>query len=344
MKVLCRTPVLLCYLFVGWLLTGCSWSEPDEVQSVFGYALGTSYSVKVVSSLSEARKLQLGIDRQLADIDQRMSTYRATSDISRFAEAPLNTPVVVDRETAEVVKAALAIAAKTEGAFDPTIEPLVDLWGFGPTPRNKSVPKADAIAKRLAEVGYQAVSVDLDKHTLAKSQPRELDLSAIAKGYAVDQVATYIEDQGFSSYLVEVGGEMRFSGHKPNKESWAVAIEKPVVDERTPYLIVRVDNGAMATSGDYRNYFEVDGRRYSHTIDPATGYPVDHKLASVTVVMPTCMAADAYATAFNVMGTERALRLADSLNIATFLIYRDAGGFKALQSKAFSERFGSLIN
>lgn len=336
-------PAMLVCVFAVWL-AGCSVSERREIQAIYGYAMGTSYSVKVVSTLTESRHLQLGIDRVLANIDDRMSTYKPTSDISKFGSAAVNVPIAVDAKTAEVVNAALNIAATTHGAFDPTIEPLVDLWGFGPTVRNKTVPTAAEIQHQLDKVGYTAVRVSQERQTITKTEPRELDLSAIAKGYAVDEVADFIEEQGFTDYLVEVGGEMRFSGRKPNNVEWAIAIEKPVVNERTPFQIVKVETGAMATSGDYRNYFEVEGQRFSHTIDPATGYPVDHNLASVTVVMSSCMAADAYATAFNVLGLEKGLKLAESLQIAAFFIYRDNTEFVSVQSTAFSQRFGHLIN
>lgn len=334
--------MLVC--FVAGLLSGCSFSAKPEVQAIYGYAMGTSYSIKVVSSLNEARTLQLGVEGVLSDIDARMSTYLPTSDISKFGAVAPGESLKVSPKTAQVMQKALAVASRTGGAFDPTIEPLVDLWGFGPTARNSEIPSAEAIKGGLALIGWSEVSVNIEQNTLSKSAPRQLDLSAIAKGYAVDSVADYIESKGFDNYLVEVGGEMRFSGQKPENEAWSIAIEKPVVDERSPFRIVKVSDGAMATSGDYRNYFEMDGKRFSHTIDPKTGYPVEHNLASVTVVMDSCMEADAYATAFNVLGVDNALTLAESLNVAVFLIYREENELKTAQTAAFTERFGSFIN
>ncbi len=333
--------VLMACLSAG-LLTGCSFSEKQEVQSLFGYSMGTSYSIKLVAGLNESRNLQLGIEGVLSNINSRMSTYLPNSDLSKFTEAPLDQALPVDPKTSIVVAKALEIAKTTDGFFDPTVAPLVDLWGFGPTPRNNEVPNEQQILAILDRVGYLAVSVDLNSHYLKRSEIRELDLSAIAKGYAVDEVANYIESKGFSDYLVEVGGEMRFSGQKPNGSAWRIAIEKPVPGEREPYRIIDVSDAAIATSGDYRNYFEIDGRRFSHSINPRTGYPIEHDLASVTVVMDSCMEADAYATAFSVMGKEAALELAERLNIAVFIIFKKEDGFDSIQSSQFTRKFGAL--
>jgi len=333
--------VLTACLLAG-LLTGCSFSEKQEVQSLFGYSMGTSYSIKLVAGLNESRNLQLGIEGVLSDINSRMSTYLPNSDLSKFAQVPLDQALPVDPKTSIVVAKALDVAETTHGFFDPTVAPLVDLWGFGPTPRNNEIPDGKQILTNLARVGYQAVSVDLNNHYLIRSEDRELDLSAIAKGYAVDEVANYIESKGFSDYLVEVGGEMRFSGQKPNGSPWRIAIEKPVPGERVPYRILNVSDSAIATSGDYRNYFEIDGRRFSHSINPRTGYPIEHDLASVTVVMDSCMEADAYATAFSVMGKEAALELAERLGIAVFIIFKQEDGFDSIQSSQFTRKFGVL--
>lgn len=333
-----KPAVWSCLLAV--LFTGCSFSEKANVQSVYGYSMGTSYSIKVVASLNEAQNLQIGIEGVLSDINQRMSTYLARSDIALFSEQPVGEPLTVDLKTGQVVDAALRIARQTDGAFDPTIAPLVNLWGFGPTPQQSALPSDESIAAELQRVGFEAVSVNLEERWISKTADRELDLSAIAKGYAVDEMARYLNDKGFDSYLVEVGGEMRFSGQKPDGGLWRIAIEKPDPEIRTPFRLLELTDLAIATSGDYRNYMEVDGQRYSHTIDPKTGYPIDHELASVTVVMDSCMEADAYATAFNVMGREKTLQLAEELSIAVYLIYRQDGDFRTQQSTEFTELFG----
>ncbi len=334
-------PVLITCIFAG-LLAGCSSSEKKEVQTIFGYSMGTSYSVKLVAGFNEGRNLQLGIEGVLANINSEMSTYLPNSDLSKFGLQKINEKLIVDQETAYVVSKSLEISNFTQGNFDPTIAPLVDLWGFGPTARNNEMPDKSEIEASLKNIGYKAVAVDLSDNTLIKTAPRELDLSAIAKGYAVDQVAEFLEVKGFSDYLVEVGGEMRISGHKPENQAWRIAIEKPVVDERAPFRTLSLNSGAIATSGDYRNYFEFNGQRFSHTIDPKTGYPVDHDLASVTVLRASCMEADALATAFMVMGKDQALEFAHQHDIATFIIYKENETFLSVQSDAFTKEFGLI--
>ena len=334
-------PVLSVCLSV-YSLTGCSVSEPLEVQTLFGYAMGTSYSVKLVSTLSEARGLQLGVEGVLADINNRMSTYLPRSDLSIFAAAPVNSPVAVDAKTIHVVERALQIAEATDGFFDPTVAPLVDLWGFGPIVGQSDLPDLAELEQLQTQVGYAQLVVNEEAETLTKLAPRALDLSAIAKGYAVDLVADYLGQKGFANYLVEVGGEMRFSGTKPDRVAWRIAIENPDSASRSVFRILEISTGAVATSGDYRNFFEVNGQRYSHTIDPKTGYPVVHDLASVTVVTPLCIDADAYATAFMAMGKEPALKLAEAKNLAVLLIYKEGSTFRSWQSSQFTAQFGLL--
>jgi thiamine biosynthesis lipoprotein len=323
-------------------LTGCSFSEPVEVQTLFGYAMGTSYSVKLVSTLSESRSLQMGVEGVLADINGRMSTYLPRSDLSIFSAAAVNSPVSVDGKTIQVVERALQIAALTDGYFDPTVGPLVVVWGFGPTDRQLEVPSRVELETLQAQVGYGALVLDTVAETLSKTAPRALDLSAIAKGYAVDLVAEYLAQKGFTNYLVEVGGEMRFSGTKPNQIAWRIAIEKPDAMSRSVFRVLEMTDGAVATSGDYRNFFELDGMRYSHTINPKTGYPVVHDLASVTVITALCIDADAYATAFMAMGKELTLKLAEEKNLAVLLIYKDGESFRSLQSSQFTAKFGQV--
>lgn len=341
MNKLLLKPVLIAFVTLG-VLAGCSVSEPKEVQSLYGYSMGTSYSIKVVGSLSAVRNLQIGIEGVLSDINSRMSTYLPKSDLSRFGNAEIGVAVAVDSKTKAVVETAIEIASITGGAFDPTIAPLVDLWGFGPKPRNNAIPTSIDIDKALSRVGYEAVFIDETESAIVKQEERELDLSAIAKGYAVDEVSSYLRDKGYNDFLVEVGGEMKMSGSKPDDTPWRIAIEEPSISERKPFRILTVENMAVATSGDYRNYFELDGVRYSHTIDPKTGYPVAHDLASVTVIMESCMKADAYATAMFVLGREAALTLAEDLGIALFLIYKEDGEFRTRQSTEFQSKFGDL--
>lgn len=332
-----RSKIAACLL--AGLISACSFSEPTEVRTLFGYSMGTSYSIKLVATQSEADRLGADIRASLDDVDNAMSTYLPRSELSRVNNAPVGEWVPVSAMTYDVVEMALAVAETTDGAFDPTVGPLVDLWGFGPKPRTDQVPDEAAIAEQLARVGWQAIELRKEGLQIRKTQPRQLDLSAIAKGYAVDRVADRIEAAGFTDYLVEVGGELRFSGTKPGGLAWRVAIETPDSGERSVYRILEVAQGAMATSGDYRNYFEQDGVRYSHTLDPATGYPISHDLVSVSVITDSSALADAYATAFMVMGTEAAIELSNELDLSVYLLRKTDPGFRSYQSERFKRLF-----
>jgi thiamine biosynthesis lipoprotein len=219
------------------------------------------------------------------------------------------------------------------GTFDPTVGPLVDLWGFGPDFHQDRVPEKVEIERLLGVIGFDGITLQDTRATRIRDV--RVDLSAIAKGFAVDQVAELLQGYDLVNFMVEVGGEIRVSGHNSANTPWQLAIEKPSVAERAIQRIVGVTDLAIATSGSYRNFFELNGVRYSHTIDPRTGYPVTHNMVSVTVLADTCAQADALATAFTVMGPERTLELADQLNIAVFLLVEDITGIKEFYSTGF---------
>lgn len=338
MSYLLKVPVVW-LLLVAWLVTGCSGWGSAEVHKLSGYAMGTSYTVSIVAKESEARALDGEVRTAIEDVNLAMSTYLPRSDVSRFNDSPVDGWIAVSPMTAEVVTLALEIAEASGGAFDPTIGPLVDLWGFGPSETTDQVPAEEEIESALSMVGWQAIEVDNTANKLRKSEPREIDLSGIAKGYAVDQVADMLEARGITSYLVEIGGEMRFAGTKPEGEPWRVAIETPDSEQRSVYRVLDVTEGSMATSGDYRNFFEQDGMRYSHTLDPQTGHPIRHDLVSATVLGDRSVLSDAYATAFLVMGAEDAAQLANQLDLAVYLIQRDGDG----DTETLSERFEALF-
>lgn len=323
----------------AYLLSGCSLSEPTEVRTLFGYTMGTSYTVKLVATETEANQLDGDIRSALDRVDDAMSTYSPRSELSRFNDAPVGEWVALSPVTYQVIDMALAVADTSDGAFDPTVGPLVDMWGFGPKLKTDQVPAEEQVAEKLGQIGWEAIELDDDDHRVRKTAPRELDLSAIAKGYAVDRVADRIESAGFTDYLVEVGGELRFSGTKPHGKPWRVAIETPSSAERSAYRILEVERGAMATSGDYRNFFEEDGVRYSHTLDPKTGYPISHDLVSVTVLGEQSAMADAYATAFLVLGTQPALALANKLDLSVYLLQKDGQGYRSYKSERFKRLF-----
>jgi thiamine biosynthesis lipoprotein len=240
---------------------------------------------------------------------------------------------MISPQFADVLDVSKLIWEQSAGAFDPTVGPLVDLWGFGPVPTDDLVPSDEQIAQALATVGYQHLSIDMQ--IISKAAPIRLDLSAVAKGYAVDQVADLLEMLALPDYLVEIGGEMRLGGSNPKGQPWRIAVEMPAVIPQVQRVIAAHDV-AIATSGDYRNYFEQDGVRYSHTIDPRTGKPIGHSLASVTVVAETCAEADAWATALMVLGEEQGMVLAEELGLAIYMLVKDGEGFKALSSEAFA--------
>lgn len=325
---------------VACLLAGCSFGGEAEVRTLWGQTMGTGYSVRIVATESRADQLDGEIRARLDDINDAMSTYLPRSELSRFNDAPVGEWVDISGLTRDVIEQALEIARLSEGAFDPTVGPLVDLWGFGPDPRTNEVPDRTAINEALADIGWQAIELHPSENRVRKSASRELDLSGIAKGYAVDYVAELLENEGIDAYLVEVGGELRFAGTKPSGEPWRVAIETPESGQRSVYRILSVTEGAMATSGDYRNYFEQDGTRYSHTLDPDTGYPIRHQLVSVTVIGEESALTDAYATAFLVLGTDRALDLADRLDMSVYLIEKTDDAFHSRESKRFKTLFG----
>lgn len=316
-------------------LVGCS-RAPAPVQ-LAGSCMGTSWHVTYVRAqdLPSPETLQAGIEAILEEIEQSMSTYRADSEITLFNALPVNTWYEVSADFYTVLSTALAVGRASGGAYDVTVGPLVDLWGFGPGPRLREPPTDIQVKKRLAEVGQDRLRLDGERRSVLKSAPLSLDFSSIAKGYAVDRVANWLEQQGVGRFLVEVGGEMRVAGLSHRGDPWLIAIEKPDSTQRSVLAAVGVTDAALATSGDYRNYFELDGRRYSHTIDPRNGYPVAHDLVSVTVIHPGAVLADAWATALTVLGSEQALTVAQAQGLAVYFIRREGDGFSSSYTEAF---------
>nr|WP_305908142.1 FAD:protein FMN transferase [Methylomarinum sp. Ch1-1]MDP4520954.1 FAD:protein FMN transferase [Methylomarinum sp. Ch1-1] len=229
---------------------------------------------------------------------------------------------------------------QSHGAFDVTVGPLVNLWGFGPDPMNFVAPPAEQIAEKLQVIGSEHLSLNESENSVRKDiAALYIDLSGLAKGYAVDRVALLLEERGIRHYMVEIGGEIRLKGQNIQGEPWRIAIEKPTADSRMIQKVLPISDIAMATSGDYRNFFEVDGVRFSHTIDPRNGRPITHKLASVTVLSETSMVADAWATALMVLGPTQGLQLAEQQHIPALFIIKTDVGFIEKSSSAFSDFF-----
>jgi thiamine biosynthesis lipoprotein len=321
------------------VLAGCSFQPEEKIWEISGPVFGTSYHINVVLTEDQARleTLASGIDEVLESVDASMSTWRDDSELSLFNQRTDQSDwIPVSAGLFEVLKKAQEISTMTGGAFDVTIGPVVNLWGFGPQARPEQIPSEESLANALAATGFEKLELRADPPAVRATPAQYVDLSAIAKGYGVDAVARFLESEGVEAYLVEIGGEVRVNGRKPDGSTWRLAIEQPVSEGREVNRVVALESRAMATSGDYRNYYESEGRRYSHTIDPATGEPIAHKLASVTVIADDCMTADALATGFNVMGYERANELAVRENIPAYFIVRTEEGFETHQTPAFS--------
>jgi thiamine biosynthesis lipoprotein len=312
-------------------LAGCD-SRP-EVINISGTKMGTSYHITVVADQPAPADLAARIDAALDLVDLSMSTYKPSSELSQFNQLPVNQQQAISAEFSQVLDVSRDVWAQSSGAFDPTVGPLIDLWGFGPVPAKDTLPSDQAIALALQGVGFE--HVQQSAQTISKRHPVRLDLSAVAKGYAVDLVADLLEMLALPDYLVEVGGEIRLGGSNPEGEAWRVAVEMPSLMPQIQTVIAARDT-AVATSGDYRNYFEKDGKRYSHTSDPRTGRPITHSLASVTVLAETCAYADAWATALMVLGEEQGMALAETLQLPVYMLVKDADGFKAISSTAFA--------
>lgn len=307
---------------------------------ISGPTMGTSYSIKLSELPAGVRQEELhkDIDSILEQINDQMSTYRPDSDLSRFNRSKGRDWFDVSPETAQVVQEALSISLKSGGAFDVTVGPLVNLWSFGPQKRPRKVPSDEEIKAMLAVFGYEYLKVRTSPPAMQKLiDGLEVDLSAIAKGFAVDQVAELLIQRGVKGFMVEIGGEIRAYGTKANSIPWTVGIELPADDQRSIQEIVKLGDRALATSGDYRNFFMEDGKRYSHTIDPRTGRPVEHRLASVSVIAEQCMLADAWATTLMVLGPEKGYEFAVDQDLAVVFVIRDKYGFSRRSTPAFNK-------
>ena len=342
-----RGPLLFLALAVGFLALywGKDRSQPVETILISGPTMGTEYNVLVVfdANAIDPPSLQTKIDVRLAEINQLMSTYVPSSELSQFNQSGSLDWFSVSHETAEVVAYALSLAEQTDGVYDPTVGPLVNLWGFGPSKKDLDVPAEESITKAKAKVGYAQVEARLDPPALKKSDSNiYLDLSSVAKGYGVDAIASLLDELGFQSYMVEIGGEVRTLGTKPNNQPWRIGLENPDSQKRSFSKVLQLSGGeSVATSGDYRNFFEVDGATFSHTINPQTGRPVQHDLATVTVLSESCRNADALATAILVLGPKEGYNWAVEQQVAAYLVRRTDKGPEITTTPAWDNHFPS---
>ncbi|TDD74682.1 FAD:protein FMN transferase [Flavobacterium caseinilyticum] len=321
------------------LFTGCN-SNKKSLIKVEGNAQGTTYHISYFSDDQVNHKIV--IDSLLKEIDASMSTWLPGSIISRINNN--DTSVTVDQYFIDVFKKSLEVSQKTDGLFDVTVGPLVNSWGFGITKKNTQ--ESTTIDSLLHFVGYKMVNLEGNKIIKANLEIK-IDFNALAQGYTVDVLANYFESKGINNYLVELGGELKAKGKKEN-ENWKVGIDKPdekATYERTLEAIINLNNKALATSGNYRKFYEEKGQKFSHIIDPRTGYPARQNLLSATVIADDCITADAYATAFMVMGLQKSIQFLENnedLKLEVYFIYDDNGNLKTHASESLKKEIQEL--
>ena len=320
-----------------------------ELFTLAGQSMGTTWSVRLVErARTDAQCLQRwqqGIQGELDTVVMQMSHWLDDSDLGRFNRAGASAWQTLPEAFFEVLTYALGVAADSAGAYDPTAGALVNAWGFGPTGRHDlpgfQPPSAPAVETARSRGGWRRLQVDTRTRSICQPGGLLLDFSAVAKGYGVDRVAAYLERAGIASYLVEVGGELRGRGVKPDQLPWWVELERPLDFEPNglmvspPPTVVALHGLAVATSGDYRRCYRDGDRRLAHTIDPRTGYPIDNGVASVTVLHDSCMAADALSTALSVLGPDDGLAFAAERELAARFLVRGDSGFVERASPAF---------
>lgn len=321
------------------LAAACNRSPPELVLS--GPTMGTTYTVKVAApppSVDPAI-VRVAIDDVLEHIDRSMSGYRADSEVARFNASASTQWRDVSPDLAAVVQASLDLSAACDGVFDITVAPLVAAWGFGPAGEPQVLPSDEQIAQIEAAIGYSKLHVRLDPPALRKDVAAlSIDLNGIAPGFAVDRLADRLQALRIENFMIDIGGEIRAHGRNARGEPWHIAVEHPVDTERMPYAGVWLDGAAVSTSGEYRQYYERDGRRYSHTIDPRTGRTLDRAPGSVVVVAPLAAQADGWATALNVLGPRAGLALATRLHLPVLFIERDGSEWRSQATPEF-ERY-----
>ena len=331
-----------------------------------GHTMGTTYSISYAATLfsDPVKAVQADVDRELEAINDKMSTYRPDSELMQFNRAPIGKPFKASDELVDLVQRSLYFSRISDGAYDVTVGPLVNLWGFGPTEKDSKqpekkmpadqdanvdpvvwmlanypteIPDDETINAALDRVGYQYLKVDTDRDTMTREKDLFVDLSSIAKGYGVDKVGQTLESRGINNYMVEIGGEVLVRGHKPDGDAWRLGIRGPAMTAGgMPALVVTIGDRALATSGDYLNFFEIDGQKFSHMINPHTGRPEVSRLAEVAVIADTAADGDALATLFMVLGDKKGLELANREGIAAHFTYHsEDGGFESVSSEAF---------
>ncbi|SDL56778.1 thiamine biosynthesis lipoprotein [Franzmannia pantelleriensis] len=338
--------LLLLSLLPAALLAGCGEQDPelDSPVRLEGNIFGSFYQVTIADPLtrSQAEDLEEGFVAELDDVDAAMSIYRDDSELMDLNNTPVGEWLTLSDALFEVLAVSQSVAAESDGSFDVTIGGLVNLWSFGSESRPQEVPSPEDLAERLAEVGYDKLELDASETRARRTGDVFIDLGGVAKGHGTDRVAAYLDAQGIEHYLVNLGGDLIVKGYRDEQQNpWRIGVEVPDGSRQVAHHTLPLHDISVATSGDYRNYFEADGRRYSHTIDPRSGTPIEHSLASVTVLHPSNAWADAWATALMVLGPEQGLQLAEQHSLMVMLLVRDGDGWATRTSSAFIDYFGA---
>ncbi|MBG6147350.1 thiamine biosynthesis lipoprotein [Labrenzia sp. EL_208] len=335
------------FVLAALSLSACMGEEPAKVITLSGKTMGTTYNITAVGVPDDLEEAALSgdVEAVLADVNAKMSNWDKNSEVSRFNVSEETAPVEISADFVTVMTAANEVHKLSDGKFDVTLGPLIELWGFGPRKPDDPVPSDEDIEAALAFVGQaEKLSLDPEASVLSKSAPEVgINLSAIAKGFGIDAVAAKLKALGIDNYMVEIGGDLVASGHNDKGAAWKIGIEKPEPGEKAVEQVVSLEDKGLATSGDYRNFVEHEGVRYSHIIDPVTGKPITHWTTSVSVVADDAMMADAWATAMLVLGSERGLEAAEANNIAVFFISRDETADKSAYVTQASSAFEALL-
>ena len=318
------------------LLYGCG----ERIERISGPTMGSTYSIQYVPAAQtpDSQRVKAEVETILAALDQQFSNWRSDSVVSRFNDLPAGACQALPEDMQRLLAYGEFLFRESGGAFDLTVQPLMNLWGFGPQSRGERLPDAGALARERARVGHQHLHLDGEK--LCKDVAAQLDFDSIVAGYAVDQVGDRLSALGIQAYLVEITGELRAVGRKPDGSPWRIALEVPSgASERQVERTIALDGYSVSTSGDYRNYFEEGGQRYSHTFDPRVGTPVKHALAAVTVVDPLGLHADGLSTLLMVLGPEEGYAFAERHDLAAYFIMRQGQGFVARATPRFESLF-----
>ncbi|MDR6715213.1 thiamine biosynthesis lipoprotein [Pseudomonas hunanensis] len=322
-------------LFTLMLLSACD--QRPTLERLGGPTMGSSYSIQYVRMPGgpAPEQVRQAVETILHDIDQHYSTYRGDSTVSQFNQLPAKHCLAMPADMLQLVAFGQQLAEQSAGAFDLTVEPLLDLWGFGPQARHEQVPEPLALAQARQRVGYQYLRSEAG--ALCKDAPVALDFNSIAAGHAVDLIAARLTAMGIANFLAEATGELKAVGRKPDGSQWRIALELPGADRQIARQVISVDGLAVSTSGDYRNYFEDNGRRYSHAFDARLGRPIAHDLAAVTVLDHSALLADGYSTLLLILGPQRGWEFAMANGIAAVLVTRVEGGFVSQATPGFEQ-------